>query len=144
MVQTHSIIFTTLLANSADDKLMIFFLLSPESRIWHFKFQFLLSEEIRKILQNFVCWKFYQGTLVQNLIKLLANVMLKFQNLMKLLANVTLKFLSWNMSYSHFCSKNINVLENTLAITVNGYVINKLVKLKMLWTTGPRVLGIKE
>ena len=27
---------TILWANSADDKLMIFFLLSPENRIWHF------------------------------------------------------------------------------------------------------------
>ena len=28
--------FTTLYANSADDKLMIFFLISPGNRIWHF------------------------------------------------------------------------------------------------------------
>ena len=64
--------------------------------------------------------------------------------------NVMLKFLSWNMantlffpeknckSYSHFCSININVFENTL--TVNEFVIYKLVKLTMLWTTGPRSL----
>ena len=31
-----------------------------------------------------------------------------------------------------FCSKNINVFENTLATTVNEFVINKLVKLTML------------
>ena len=42
--------------------------------------------------------------------------------------------------YSHFCSKNINVSENTLAITVNKFVINKLVNLKMLLTTGPRTV----
>ena len=73
------------------------------------------------------------------------------QNLMKLLANVTLKFLSRNMviywysllknrqckSFSNVCSKNINVFENTFATTVNMFVINKLVKLTMLWT-GPR------
>ena len=42
--------------------------------------------------------------------------------------------------YSHFCSKNINVhvFENTLATAVNKFVINKLVKLALLWTTGPR------
>ena len=40
-------------------------------------------------------------------------------------------------SYSHFCSKNINVLENTLATTVNEFVINELVKLTMLWIAGP-------
>ena len=36
-----------------------------------------------------------------------------------------------------FCSKNNNVFENTLATTVNEFVINELVKLTMLWTTGP-------
>ena len=77
------------------------------------------------------------------------------QNLTKLFAKVTLKFLSWNMantliffaeeirvafalqSYSHFLSKNLNVFENTLDTTVNKFVINELVKLKVLWTTGP-------
>ena len=39
--------------------------------------------------------------------------------------------------YSHFCSKNINVFENTLAATFNEFVINELVKLTMLWPTGP-------
>ena len=37
-------------------------------------------------------------------------------------------------SYSHFCSKYI---WNTLATTVNMFVINKLIKLTRLWTTGP-------
>ena len=84
------------------------------------------------------------------------------QNLTKLLAKVMLKFLAWNKanrltffcwknvssfciamhckSYSYFCSKNINVYENTLATTVNKFVINKLIKLTMLWTTRPRLL----
>ena len=35
-------------------------------------------------------------------------------------------------SYSHFCNKNINVFEKTLATTDNEFVINKLVKLRML------------
>ena len=69
------------------------------------------------------------------------------QNLPKLLANLMLKYLSWNMANrliffvgkivssfcnSLFCSKNINVSENTLATRVNEFVINKLVKLTML------------
>ena len=77
------------------------------------------------------------------------------QNLTKLLPNVTLKFLSWNKantliffpekmkSISHFCRKNINVSENTLAATFNEFVLNELVKLTILWTTGPRVLKVK-
>ena len=40
--------------------------------------------------------------------------------------------------YSHFCSKNVNAFENTLAISDNEFVINELVKLTMLWTSGPR------
>ena len=37
------------------------------------------------------------------------------------------------MYYSHFCSKNITVFENTLATTVNEFVmINELLKLTML------------
>ena len=42
----------------------------------------------------------------------------------------------------HFCSKNINihVFENTLAPTFNKFVINDLIKLTMIWTTGPRAL----
>ena len=43
-------------------------------------------------------------------------------------------------SYSHFDSKTINVFENTLTSTVNKFVINKLVQLTMLWTTGPRCM----
>ena len=35
-------------------------------------------------------------------------------------------------NYSHFCSKNINVFENTLATIFNKFVINELVKLAML------------
>ena len=74
------------------------------------------------------------------------------QNLTELFANMMLKFLSWNMAVTltliffaekmwgatHiFSAKNINVFENTLATIVNKFVINKFVKLTMLWTTGP-------
>ena len=65
----------------------------------------------------------------------------------KLLANVKLKFLSWNMAntlilfaekmWVAFAAKIINIFENTLATTVYEFVINKLIKLTMLWTTGP-------
>ena len=41
-----------------------------------------------------------------------------------------------NVSYSHFC-KTINLFENTLATIVKEFVINELVKLTMLWRTGP-------
>ena len=36
-----------------------------------------------------------------------------------------------------FAAKNVNVFENNLATTVNEFVINKLVKLTILCTTGP-------
>ena len=36
-----------------------------------------------------------------------------------------------------FAAKNINVFENTLATTVNVFVMNELVKLMMLCTAGP-------
>ena len=38
-----------------------------------------------------------------------------------------------------FLQQNISVFENALATTVivNKFVINKLIKLMMLWTTGP-------
>ena len=39
--------------------------------------------------------------------------------------------------YSHFCSKNIDVSENTSATTVNEFVINELVTLKMFEQRGP-------
>ena len=42
-------------------------------------------------------------------------------------------------SYSYFCSKNINVFEKYPSYTVNEFVINKLVKLTMLWKTGPLI-----
>ena len=98
-----------------------------------------------------------QDPVVQNLTKLLANVTLKI--LSWNMAN-TLIFFCWK-NVSSFCidifllekmwvafamqklltffqQKNINVFENTLiATTVNEFVINELVKLMMLWTTGP-------
>ena len=45
-----------------------------------------------------------------------------------------LMWVAWK-SCSHFYSKNINVFVNTAAATVNYFVINKLVKLMMLWST---------
>ena len=38
-----------------------------------------------------------------------------------------------------FAAKSINVFENTLATTVNKFIINKLVKLKILEQLGPGV-----
>ena len=37
-----------------------------------------------------------------------------------------------------FLQQKINVFKNTLDKTVNKFVINELVKLMMLWTTGQR------
>ena len=36
-----------------------------------------------------------------------------------------------------FLQQTINVFENTFATTVNEFAINELVKLAILWTTGP-------
>ena len=43
-----------------------------------------------------------------------------------------------------FAAKIINVFENTLATTVNEFVINKLVKVAMLWTTGPCTFRLEK
>ena len=43
-------------------------------------------------------------------------------------------------SYSQFCSKNINAFQNTSATPFNEFVINEIVKLTMLKTTGPWLL----
>ena len=84
------------------------------------------------------------------------------QNLMKLLADMTWKFLPWNMAdtlvffaekmwvafavYMYidiFCwkmwvfAKKYQCIWNTLATTVNEFVINELVKLTMHWIAGP-------
>ena len=40
-----------------------------------------------------------------------------------------------------FFSKNTGELDIVLTRTVNILTTNKLVKLTMLWTTGPRILG---
>ena len=40
-------------------------------------------------------------------------------------------------SYSHFFSKYTDELDMVLSRTVNILTINELVKLTMLWTTGP-------
>ena len=60
----RNLTLTKLWANSAVDKLMIFFL---ENRIWHFmqicmKCQILFSRKNKKIFQNFVCSNFYPGS----------------------------------------------------------------------------------
>ena len=78
--------------------------------------------------------------------------------LMMSLVNVSLKLWSLNManmlnfcgknvssfcifkSYSHFFSKNICELDIVLSRTVNILTTNELVKLTMLWTTGPRCI----
>ena len=58
---------TMLWADSADDKLMWFFLFFPQNRSWYFmqkemicmKYQILFSGKIRKIFQNAICSNFY-------------------------------------------------------------------------------------
>ena len=68
-VASKRLIFTTLWANSADNKLMVFFLLFPENKIWQIlqiisietilicmKYQILFSGKNKK---NVVCWIFY-------------------------------------------------------------------------------------
>ena len=60
------------------------------------------------------------------------------------MANTLIVFAEKNVSsfcsYSHFCSKNMNVFENTLSTTVDEFVINKLVKPTLFCTTGPWAL----
>ena len=68
-----------------------------------------------------------QGLVVQNLTRLVANMILKF--VLKYGKYIDI-FAEKNLS--RFWSKNINVFENTLATTVNNFVINKLFKLTML------------
>ena len=63
------------------------------------------------------------------------------------MSNVPLKLLSLNLAYtlifllkkkdSHFFSKNICELDIVLTRTVNILTTNELVKLTMLWITGP-------
>ena len=43
-----------------------------------------------------------------------------------------------------FAAKNINVFESTLATTVNEFIINRLIKLTMLWTTEARTFQLKK
>ena len=50
------LIFTTLWANSADDKLVPFFLIFPENRIWHF--MQTVSEILPRVLSK-LSLKFY-------------------------------------------------------------------------------------
>ena len=61
--------------------------------------------------------------------------------LMMSFVNISLKLWSLNMAYtgcySHFFSKNTYELDIVLTMTVNVLTTTKLVKLTMLWTTGP-------
>ena len=70
----------------------------------------------------------YLDPVVQNSTKLLVNMKLKFLNCM---AN-TLIFFAEKWKLLTFLQQSINVFENTLATTVNEFVMNKLVKLMML------------
>ena len=84
---TRRLTITTLWVDSADDKLMIFFLFFLENRIWHFmqivsvenriwhfmqeticmKYQSLFSRKNKKkIFENVVCWNFYPACKVLN------------------------------------------------------------------------------
>ena len=51
--------FTNFWANSADDKLMMFFLFFPDNRIWHCQNLFSGEKKIGKIFQHVICWKFF-------------------------------------------------------------------------------------
>ena len=45
-------------------------------------------------------------------------------------------------SYSHFFNKNTCELDIVCTRTVNILTTNELIKLKMLWTTGPRCIAL--
>ena len=51
----------------------------------------------------------------------------------------TLKVFAEKKMVLTFLQQNINVCQNTIATTVTELVINDLVKLTMLWTTGPGI-----
>ena len=92
-IATVTLTLTMLCANSADDKLMIFFLFFLENRIWHFMQnvsfwkigsdiscrQFAWSaesyfqEKIWKVFQNVVCWNFYPVMIIGYLNLLILN-----------------------------------------------------------------------
>ena len=83
------------------------------------------------------------------------------QNITNLLASVTLKYLLWNMAYTliiltekvwvAFALQNLlNILQQNyqciwkyLSYIINKFVTNKLIKLTMIWTNGPRPQGKK-
>ena len=48
------------------------------------------------------------------------------------------------MSYSHFFSKNNGELDIVLTRKVNILTTNELVKLTMLWTSGPSIFDWKK
>ena len=47
-------------------------------------------------------------------------------------------------SYSHFFSKNTCEFDTVLTRTVNILTTNEFVKLRMLWTTGPRMANNED
>ena len=107
----------------------IFFIIIPENRLWHFmqiylKCQAYFLEKIRKKFQN-VIWNFAQSA------KYCAILPWERHDWFKVSAQLICK------SYSHFFSKNTSELDIVLTRTVNILTTNKLIKLTMLWTSGP-------
>ena len=54
--QADRLTFTTLWAFSADDKMMLFFLLFPENRVWHFMQIVSLGDNLHE-MSNPVFWE---------------------------------------------------------------------------------------
>ena len=52
------IAFTPLWANSADDKLVLFFLFFPENRLWHLKQRVSLEDSLHEMLQPIFWWNY--------------------------------------------------------------------------------------
>ena len=52
-----SLTFTTLWANSADDKLMIVFLFFPENRVWHFEHIVSIGDNLHELSKPSFCEK---------------------------------------------------------------------------------------
>ena len=72
----------------------------------------------------------------------LVNVLLKFQMLISQIHQYFLlkkceKLLQCK-SFSHFCNKNFSVFGYKVIKHLTSWPLNELVKLTMLWTTGPR------
>ena len=139
--------------------------LSPEETIcMNYHSLFSGEKKFRKLFQNVVCWMFYPACWALNGDWFLRRACyINVHELVYINAfwseKRCLAILAWSLSigshfsenfmapfiisrflyriWAQFYSKNINVFENTLATTVNEFVFIKLVKLTMLWTTGP-------